>query len=89
MLVKIIQNPEHPIHAEHPNMYQPLRVTRNAASSHNYSFNLVRCDTVLLSRCFLPTTTRSWNDLPSEVVECSDHQKFKVGATKFLLNRHT
>ena len=88
MLFKIYHNPEHPLHLELPNLNHPVRVTRTTARSHSHSFNLVRSNTVQHSRCFIPATTKSWNDLPCEVVECSDLQMFKVGANKFLLNRH-
>ena len=85
MLFKIYHNTEHPLHSELPSLSQPVRDTRAAAGAHSRCFSLARCNTVQHSRCFIPATTRSWNGLPGAVVECSDLQKFKVGANKFLL----
>ena len=87
MLFKIYSNPEHPLHSELPNLFVPLRLTRAAAGSHNHSFVRVRCNTVQFSRSFIPASTKSWNDLPGDVVECLDLQRFKVKMNKFLLHR--
>ena len=89
MLFKIYHNPRHPLHSELPNLFQPVRVTRNAVNSHSCCFSAVRCNTVQHSRCFIPASTRLWNDLPGAVVECLDLQKFKVDANKFLVGRHS
>ena len=86
MLYKIFHNPEHPLHSELPNLFQPVRMTRNVANSHSLSFCPVRCNTVQYSRSFIPAFVKSWNDLPEEVVECSELQRFKTGANRFLLN---
>ena len=64
----------------------PVWETRNAVHSHSHSFSVVRCSTAQYSRCFIPASTKCWNDLPSGVVDCLELQKFKVGA-KFLLDR--
>ena len=37
------------------------------------------------SRCFIPVTTRLWNELPSMIVEATELQTFKLGANVFLL----
>ena len=86
MLYKIFHNPEHPLHSELPNLFQPVRMTRNVANSHSLSFCPVRCNTVQYSRSFIPAFVKSWNDLPEEVVECSELQRFKTGANRFLLD---
>ena len=86
MLYKIFHNPEHPLHSELPNLFQPVRMTRNVANSHSLSFYPVRCNTAQYSRSFIPVFIKSWNDLPEEVVECSELQRFKTGANRFLLN---
>ena len=86
MLYKIFHNPEHPLHSELPNLFQPVRMTRNVANSHSLSFCPVRCNTVQYLRSFIPAFVKSWNDLPGEVVECSELQRFKTGANRFLLN---
>ena len=88
MLFKIYHNPAHPLHLELPSLFQPVRETRRAVNSHNHSFSAVRCSTAQYSRCFIPASTKCWNDLPGGVVECLELQKFKVGANKVLLDRH-
>ena len=35
--------------------------------------------------CFIPATTKFWNELPSMIVEATELQKFKIGANAFLL----
>ena len=86
MLYKIFHNPKHPLYSELPSLFRPVRMTRNVASSHNLNFSLVRCSTVQYSRCFIPSNVRSWNDLPGDVVESLELQKFKTGANRFLIN---
>ena len=86
MLYKIFHNPERPLHSELPNLFQPVRMTRNVANSHSLSFCPVRCNTVQYSRSFIPAFIKSWNDLPQEVVECSELQRFKTGTNRFLIN---
>ena len=87
MLFKIFQNPGHPLHSELPNMARPVRVTRGALNLNSRSFSVVRCSTTQYSRCFIPATINLWNDLPSDTVELSELQKFKVAANAFLLGR--
>ena len=89
MLFKIYNNPKHPLNSELPNLFQPVRVTRNAVNSHRYCFSAMRCNTSQYTRCFIPASTKSWNDLPGGVVECLDLQKFKVGANAFLLGKRS
>ena len=85
MLFKIFNNSMHPLTSELPDLYRPVRVTRNVLNSNSRSFALSRFNTVQYSRSFIPATTKLWNDLPSHVVECQDLQKFKLGANAFLL----
>ena len=68
-------------------LFHPVQETRSAVNSHSHSFSVVRCSTAQYSRCFIPASTKCWNDLPSGVVDCLELQKFKVGANKFLLDR--
>ena len=70
MLYKIFHNPSHPLHSELPNLFRPKRVTRGISQ---------------YSRCFIPATTKLWNELPSMIVEATELQKFKIGANAFLL----
>ena len=37
------------------------------------------------SGCFIPATTKLWNEFPSMIVEATELQKFKTGANAFLL----
>ena len=37
------------------------------------------------SRCFIPATTKLWNELPSMIVEATELQKFKIGTNAFIL----
>ena len=88
MLFKIFHNPLHPLHSSLPNLFQPVRMTRNVANSHSLSFSLIRCNTVQYSRSFIPAYAKAWNELPGEVVECSELQRFKTGANRFLMSLH-
>ena len=45
----------------------------------------MRFHTSQYSRCFIPATTKLWNELPDMIVETTELQKFKIGANAFLL----
>ena len=45
----------------------------------------MRFHTSQYSRCFIPATTKLWNELPSMIVEATELQKFKIGTNSFLL----
>ena len=85
MLYKIFHNPSHPLHSELPNLFHPRRVTRGSLSINSLSFSPMRFHTSQYSRCFIPATTKLWNELPSMIVEATELQKFKIGANAFLL----
>ena len=85
MLYKIFHNPSHPLHAELPNLFHPRIVTRGSLSINSLSFSPMRFHTSQYSRCFIPATTKLWNELPSMIVEATELQKFKIGANAFLL----
>ena len=85
MLNKIFHNPSHPLHSELPNLFHPRRVTRGSLSINSLSFSPMRFHTSQYSRCFIPATTKLWNELPSMIVEATELQKFKIGANAFLL----
>ena len=87
MLYKIFHNPKHPLNSELPNLFQAVRVTRNVLRSNSLAFSIQRCNTSQYARCFIPATTRSWNELPSSVVESQELQKFKCRANSFFLGR--
>ena len=72
-------------HSELPNLFRPRRVTRGSLSINSLSFSLMRFHTFQYSRCFIPATTKLWNELPSMTVEATELQKFKLGANAFLL----
>ena len=84
MLYKIFHNPSHPLHSELPNLLRPRRVTRGSLSINSLSFSPMRFHTSQYSRCFIPATTKLWNELPSMIVEATELQKFKIGTNAFL-----
>ena len=85
MLCKILHNPSHPLYSELPNLFRPRRVTRGSLSINSLSFSPMRFHTSQYFRCFIPATTKLWNELPSMIVEATELQKFKIGANAFLL----
>ena len=85
MLNKIFHNPPHPLHSELPDLFHPRRVTRSSLSINNLSFSPMRFHTSQYSRCFIPATTKLWNELPSMIVKATELQKFKIGANAFLV----
>ena len=85
MLYKIFHNPSHPLHSELPNLLCPRRVTRGSLSINSLSFSPMRFHTSRYSRCFIPATTKLWNELPSMIVEAAELQKFKMSVNAFLL----
>ena len=85
MPYKIFHNPSHPLHSELPNLFRPRRVTRGSLSISSLSSSPMRFHTSQYSRCFIPATTKLWNELPSMIVEATELQIFKIGANAFLL----
>ena len=69
MLFKIYHNPRHPLHLELPDLFQPVRVTRNAVNSHSCCFSVVRCNTVQYSRSFIPVSTKG-SHTPADLIAC-------------------
>ena len=66
-------------------VFHPRRVTRGSLSINSLSFSPMRFHTSQYSRCFIPATTKLWNELPSMIVETTELQKFKIVANAFLL----
>ena len=87
LLYKVFHNPKHPLNTELPNLFQAARVTRNTLNANSLAFTVQRYNTSQYSRCFIPATTRLWNELPSSIVESQELQKFKTGANAFLLSQ--
>ena len=85
MLYKIFHNPSHPLHSELPKLFCPRRVTRGSLSINSLSFSPMRFHSSQYSKCFIPATTKLWNELPSMIVEATELQKFKLCANAFLL----
>ena len=85
MLYKIFHNPSHPLQSELPNLFHPRRVMRGTLSMNSLSFSPTRFHTSQYSRCFIPATTKLWNELPSMTVEATELQKwcFAVAKTHF------
>ena len=65
MLYKIFHNPSHSPHSELPNLFHTRRVTRDSLSVNSLFFSPMRFHTSQYSRCFIPATTKFWNELPS------------------------
>ena len=65
MLHKIFHSPSHLLHSELPNLFRPRRVTRGSLSINSLSFSPMRFHTSHCSRCFIPATTKLWNELPA------------------------
>ena len=84
MLHKIFHNPRHPLNSELPNPFQPARITRNALNANTQAFSVGRCNTSPYLRCFIPATTRLWNELPSCIVESQELQRFKIGVNTYI-----
>ena len=78
MLYKILHNPSHPRHSELPNLFRPRRVTRGSLSINSLSVSPMRFHTSQYSRCFVPATTKLWNELPSMIVECRGYRAAKI-----------
>ena len=85
MLYKIFHNPSHPVHYELPNLFRPRRVMRGSLSINSLSCSPMRFHTSQYSRCFIPATTKLWNELPSMIVEATELQKFKLGVNTFFI----
>ena len=84
MLHKIFHNPRHPLNSELPSPFQPARITRNALNANTQAFSVGRCNTSQYLRCFIPATTRLWNELPSCIVEPQGLQRFKTDVNGYL-----
>ena len=89
MLYKIYHNLEHPTHSDLPSLYRPSCNTRNAINLNGLAFSFVMFNTAQFSKSFIPSVTRLWNDLPSQIVESLELQNFKLGSNIFLLSRLT
>ena len=87
MLHKIFHNPRHPLNSKLPNPFQPARITRNALNANTQAFSVGSCNTSQFLGCFIPATTRLWNELPSCIVESQELQRFKIGVNTYLLSR--
>ena len=80
MLYKIFHNPSHPLHSELPKLFHPKRVMRGSLSINSVYFSSMRFHTSQYSRCFIPATTKLWNELPSRIVEATELLRYKTGA---------
>ena len=86
MLCKIFHNLLHPLHSELPNLFHPREVMRGSPSINSLSFSPIRFYTFQYSRCFIPATTKLWNERPGMIVEDTELQKFDLGGNAFLLS---
>ncbi|XP_068223997.1 cuticle protein CP1499-like [Palaemon carinicauda] len=52
-----------------PRNYHPARITRHAVNSNSHALSITRLNTAQYSRCFIPTMTKLWDDLPNRTPE--------------------
>ena len=85
-LFKICTVDGHPLSQFLPDSHQPTRATRRAANLNDRAFLLARCRTTQFSRCFFPSMTGLWNELPNDVVLTDRVETFKMRVNSFLLS---
>ena len=85
MLYKIWCNPFHPLHAQLPQLYVPIRLTRAAVAAHDYAFEVPRCRTVQYSRSFIPWSVSLWNGLGCSAFDGVGLSGFKSSVNSLLL----
>ena len=67
MLYEVNSNSNHCLFSELPSASVRVRHSRDAAAAHPLEFEVSMCRTSKFARCFLPSQTRVWNDLPYSV----------------------
>ena len=85
MFYKVRCNPVHPLNGALPGPYVPVRVTRGALVSHQYTYAPSRCRTLQYSRTFISFSVSLWNDLASPVFDGVGLAGFESKANTFLL----
>ena len=78
LLYKIYNNTRHAMNGSLPAPFVPGRFTRHTQAFNDYSFQHIRFNTNQFSRCFVPYYCKLWNNLPNDVVSCTDLDKFKI-----------
>ena len=58
---------------------------RGSLSINSLSVSPMRFHISQYSRCFIPSTTKLWNELPSMIVKATELPKFKLGANAFFI----
>ena len=76
MLYKIFHNPSPSLHSGLPNLLHLRRVTRGLLSINSLSFSPMKFHTSQYSRCFIPATTKLWNELPQH--DCRGYRAAEV-----------
>ena len=84
-LFKIVNTPDHPLHALLPDPMVRSRTTRYSMALNNRSFVSRRFNTYQYSRSFFLATVGQWNSLPDEVVHSNNCEIFKKRVNSFLL----
>ena len=85
MLYKIRCNPMHPLCGALPVPYVPLRVTRGAVITHQFTYAPPRCGTSQYCLTFIPLSVSPWNDRSDPVFDGVGLAGFKNRANDFLL----
>ena len=76
---------DHPVHGLFPAQYVLRRPTRGALAAHSRSFEIPRSRTVQLSRFFVLSCVRLWNELHESVFDGEGLGAFKTSVNRFLL----
>ena len=81
MLYKIKRNQVQPLNDALPGPYVPVRVTRGALVTHQYTYAPPRCRTSQYSRTFIHLSVSLWNDLLTPYSMVWDWRVSKAGPT--------
>ena len=67
-----------------PEPYIERRETRQSRSRHSAALEPIKSNTTSHQRSFIPATVQLWNNLPQEIVDIKDRQKFKSEVNTLL-----
>ena len=85
MLYKIRCRAMHPLNGALPGPYLPVRVTRGALVTHQYTYAPTRCRDSQCSKTFIPSSVSMWNDLANPVFDGVGLAGFKSRVNTLLL----
>ena len=85
MLHKVNSNSNHCLFRELPSVSTRVRHTQAAAAAHPFEFEVSKCRTYQIARCFLPAQVRMWDDLPYNVFDTGTLDGFKGSVKRYSL----